>query len=139
MLHNFNQILVKRLRLFFQKKKNIEMAFLFGSQAKGRAILESDIDIAIWPSRKFKLKDMDLLWKELELLTRKNVDVVRLNKANPSVAWAALRGIPLLIRNRKFFIDFMLNVSDEAEFMQDFNLDLYKKRQYYLSRKDKQS
>lgn len=137
MLHNFNQLLVKKLRLFFRKNKKIEMAFLFGSQAKGRAISESDIDIAIWPSREFKLKDLDQLWKELELLTRKNVDIVRLNKANPSVAWAALRGIPLLIRNRRFFINFMLNVSDEAEFMQDFNLDLYKKRQYYLSRKDK--
>ena len=83
------------------------------------------------------MKDLDKLWQELELITQKDVDIVRLNRANPTVAWAALRGIPLIIRDRKLYIQLLLNISDEAEFMQDFNLDLYKIRQNLLSKKDK--
>jgi len=137
MINKDNQLLIANLRRFFQKRKQIVIAFLFGSQAKSRTISESDIDIAIWPEGGLKMKDLDKLWQELELITQKDVDIVRLNRANPTVAWAALRGIPLIIRDRKLYIQLLLNISDEAEFMQDFNLDLYKIRQNLLSKKDK--
>ena len=42
---------------FLFKKEEVVLAFLFGSQAKGSAHKESDIDIAVLFDKKIKSKD----------------------------------------------------------------------------------
>jgi predicted nucleotidyltransferase len=118
----------KRLEQLFASKGWVRLAFLFGSEAKNRTRAESDVDVAIWPEENYKMDDFNQLWQEIEKTTGKEVDLVRLNEAKPTVAWAALRGIPLLVRDKKFFIDNVLAISDEAEFMQDFIIDLWNRR-----------
>lgn len=123
--------IVDILKEYFAKNKNIILAFLFGSQAKERSIAESDFDIAIWINKGFKESDITEIWNDLEKLLHKNVDLILLNKANPTIAWAALRGIPLLIRNQHFYLEYMLDVSREAEDFQEFIIDLWKLRKKY--------
>lgn len=121
--------MLNQLKHFFRKRKDIEMAFLFGSEARGRTMSESDVDIAVWVSDGSDGKIVDSLWQELEILLHRNVDLIVLNTARPAIAWAAMRGMPLIIRNHEFFIQQMLKISDEAEFIQDFSLDLFHRRQ----------
>ncbi|MFA6549064.1 MAG: nucleotidyltransferase domain-containing protein [Candidatus Margulisiibacteriota bacterium] len=118
----------KNLEKLLANKGWVRLAFLFGSEAKNRTRTESDVDVAIWPEDNYKMDEFNRLWREIEQTTGKEVDLVRLNEAKPTVAWAAFRGIPLLIRDKKFFIDNMLTISDEAEFMQGFVIDLWNRR-----------
>jgi predicted nucleotidyltransferase len=123
-----DQNTTKKLEKLLASKGWVRLAFLFGSEAKNRTRTDSDVDIAIWPKENYKMDDFNRLWHEIEKTTGKEVDLIRLNEAKPSVAWAAMRGKPLLIRDKKFFIHNMLSISDEAEFMQDFVLDLWNRR-----------
>lgn len=121
--------MIDKLKKYFGTRKDVEMAFLFGSEAAGRAMDESDVDVAVWFRDDYDMKVINTLWKKLELLLHRNVDLIVLNQARPTIAWAAMRGVPLVIRNYRFFIQQMLMLSDEAEFIQDLTLDLYALRQ----------
>jgi len=124
-----NTILIRQLTDFFYKQTMVEMAFLFGSEAKGKAISESDVDIAVWFREPYDDKLAEKLWQEIERLINRNVDLITLNSCRPTIAWAAMRGARLLIRNYKFFIKQLLISSDEAEWLQEFTLDLFALRQ----------
>lgn len=127
--------IIKKLKTFFALKQDISMAFLFGSQASGKTTKESDIDIAVWFSKDVSLEVIDKLWREIESLLHNNVDLVVLNKANPNTAWAAMRGIPLKITDYRLYYGKLVEVSMEAEDMQDFAIDLYKMREKARSEK----
>ena len=51
---------IKQLKTYFENRDDIVMAFLFGSQAKGRAHQGSDWDIAVY----FKPKVVSVEWEE---------------------------------------------------------------------------
>lgn len=114
---------VDNLKEYFSNHGDISLAFLFGSQAKERISLQSDFDIAIWPKEEMDINGLNKMGLEIEKLLHKNVDLVLLPKARPTVAWAALRGKKLLIRDFKLFLKLFLEVSREAEDIQDFILD----------------
>ncbi|AAM25646.1 type VII toxin-antitoxin system MntA family adenylyltransferase antitoxin [Caldanaerobacter subterraneus] len=119
---------LETLKEFFRNKDNIVMAFLFGSVAKWKATKESDIDIAVY------LKEYDEgfvynLWNELEDLLKRDVDLVVLNIANATVAWEALRGKKIIINDHSFYINYMLEVSREAEDFREVIRDIYRYRQ----------
>jgi len=90
--------------------------------------LESDIDIALY----LKNKDNRLenkIQNGLERLLKKEVDLIILNRAPSILAWNIIRkGIPLTIKDRGVYLDFMLEVSREAEDLIDFNLDTWRKK-----------
>lgn len=116
------------LKEFFKDREDIIMAFLFGSVAKGKSMKESDIDIAVY----FKNYDEKLvfkLWNDLEDLLKKDVDLVVLNIANATIAWEALRGEKIVVNDENFYLNYMLNVSMEAEDFREVVLDIYKIRQ----------
>jgi predicted nucleotidyltransferase len=112
------------------------MAFVFGSEANRSAGSESDLDIAVyfrptsgeieWESQT-RYPEEDRIWLELEKLARKQVDLLILNRAAPTVADTVLReGKPLFIRDKKIFLDFLLRVSLEAEDYRQFVEDFYR-------------
>lgn len=121
--------IVEKLKDLFASKKEISMAFLFGSQATGKTTSESDIDVAVWFSKNVELNEIDRLWLEIESLLHNNVDLIILNQANPNTAWAAMRGITLKITDYRLYYSKLIEVSMEAEDMQDFAIDLYKMRE----------
>lgn len=116
------------LKEFFKNKENIVMAFLFGSVAKGKATKESDIDIAVY-LKEYEEKFVYGLWNELEDLLKRDVDLIVLNIANATVAWEALRGKKIIINDHDFYINYMLEVSMEAEDFRKTVLDIYRYRQ----------
>ena len=100
------------------------MAFLFGSQAKNQAGIESDVDIAVYfrsetgemdfQNEAAAFKNEGNIWLEIERLIGRNVDLVVLNRAPAVIADEALRGIPIIIKNRSRFLDFLLKTTSEA-------------------------
>ncbi len=113
-------------RSYCKNEKDILFGFLFGSYASGKTCLESDIDIALY----LKCQDGMLenrIQNDIERLLKKEVDLVILNRAPSTLAWNILRkGIPICIKDRGIYLDFMLEVSRESEDLLDFNLDAWR-------------
>lgn len=79
--------LIGQLKSYFSNKRDITAVYLFGSHAKGRSNLQSDIDIAVLYKKNVK-RDLfnDSLKISCDLMERlscNKVDVVVLNSANP--------------------------------------------------------
>lgn len=130
-------IIMGLLKPYFEKRDDVVMAFLFGSWATGRYCRESDVDIAVY----FKPKSGHLEWEEFdadydegvsaiwldaEKILGREVDLIVLNKAASVIAESAISGIPLVIKDRGLYIDFMLKVTTEAIDFRDFIGDYWK-------------
>lgn len=120
--------LAAMLEKYFISRTDVRLAFLFGSAARGRLSRESDVDIAVYFEGGYSLNSKNDLCHDLERLLDREVDLLVLNKDNPTLAWSAMRGVPLLIRDYTFYLEYMLQVSREAEDFQDFIIDLWKMR-----------
>lgn len=124
---------IKTLKNYFENRKDIAFAFLFGSQAKGKATKLSDIDIAVYfyPEKRRPIEyeeevfyeGEDKIWSDLERILRREVEMLVLNRVSSSIAASAIRGIPLAINDWGLYLDFMEVVTREAE---DFREMLFK-------------
>ena len=117
-----NKILIK-LRDYFGQREEVLMSFIFGSWAKDQEGLESDLDIAVYFKPKTNILEWQAdsyfetekkIWLEIEKIVKREVDFLVLNRAPATVADAALRGIPVVIKDRKSYMDFLLRVTSEA-------------------------
>lgn len=116
--------IVGKLKSYFEKRKDISMAFLFGSWAKCRECIDSDVDIAIyfepkghtveWENTDFWSDDEKSIWLDIEKIIEKEVDLLVLNRAFPTIADSALKGIPIIIKNRNLYMGFLLRITSEA-------------------------
>jgi predicted nucleotidyltransferase len=112
------------LRDYFEKKEKVLMAFLFGSWAKNLEVIESDMDIAVFfkpgtgvleshgTESYYEIEKQ--IWAEIEKIAGIEVDLLVLNRAPATVADSALRGIPLVIKDRNCYMDFLLKTTSEA-------------------------
>ncbi len=125
---------VRLLKEYFSGRPEVVMAFLFGSYAKGQALFDSDVDIAVY----FKPKGRRLeweeagewpeeikIWSDTEKILGKNVDVLVLNKAPCLVAYDAIQtGIPLVIKDHVLYSRFLLHINsvaiDFSGFIEDY-------------------
>ena len=85
------------------KKHPVEMAFLFGSHARGKAGKLSDIDIAVLYKGKVDYdKSENQLFHDLAIaLKTDNIDLVNIEETSPLLAHrAVIKGIPLLEHDR---------------------------------------
>ncbi|MDP3696741.1 MAG: nucleotidyltransferase domain-containing protein [Candidatus Taylorbacteria bacterium] len=115
---------IKRLTEYFKKRDDIVMAFLFGSRSKDRAHQGSDWDIAVYfrpPDGRVEVeKDRDYPQEKqvrgdcIDILNADNVDVILLNRISAMLADTAIRGIPLVIKDRRLWLEFMLRVTSQA-------------------------
>jgi predicted nucleotidyltransferase len=83
------------LGVYFDRKPEVDAAYIFGSLAAGRVRPDSDIDIAVLVSEKvrrdlfrYRLKMMAEL---MDVLKRTDVDLVLLNQAPPLLAHRVLK------------------------------------------------
>ncbi|MCP5515226.1 MAG: DUF86 domain-containing protein [Spirochaetales bacterium] len=140
---------INELKEYLSGKNDIAFAFLFGSEAKGIAGEESDIDIGIYfypRENGFDLEDdvffdgEDRIWNDLERLTGREVDLVIFNRASSTIcASAYLEGIPLTIKDEPLYLRHFSAVTDLAEEYRYFTEDFIavKRRSRSLSPADK--
>jgi len=98
----------------------VVFAFLFGSFANDRWRTDSDVDFAVHLEEPFSQQDVAAIWGRLESITQRDVDLVMLNTAPPGVAWAAMKGKPLIVKDPKFRLESMLRTSREAEDFREY-------------------
>lgn len=73
----------KELKEYFEKQEKVVMAFVFGSFAKGRAMRESDIDIAVYFKPKGRAIELEeernypgenKIWEDVERILGREID-----------------------------------------------------------------
>ena len=144
---------IKLLEKYFLRRPEVLIAFLFGSQAKSGSGKISDWDIAAYFTPKDKHSQTEWeetsklypcenkIWNDLvDILKTDNVDLVVLNRAPANIADSALRGTPLVIKDRSLFLDYLLRIKREAEDYRQFVDDYYEilQRSSSLSPEDKE-
>ncbi|MBA3047682.1 nucleotidyltransferase domain-containing protein [Patescibacteria group bacterium] len=110
----------QKIKTLFEKER-VVLCFLFGSQAKGLAHKESDIDIGILFDRKVKPKSY--LRKEGELIgffskifPNHEINIVNLNSASPLLRQTVnLEGKLIYRKNKISFMMFQINALREYE------------------------
>lgn len=117
---------IEQLKIYFEKRSDAVMAFVFGSHSEGRSHGGSDWDIAVyfkpekgqleWEACDRVYPQEDRLWSDcMDILKTDNVDLVVLNRAPATIAEVALQGTALVIKDHALWLKFMLIVSQEAE------------------------
>ncbi|MDO8749112.1 MAG: nucleotidyltransferase domain-containing protein [Candidatus Omnitrophota bacterium] len=144
------KVKIQELKEYFKNQKNISMAFIFGSFAKGQHLPDSDMDIAVyfnpagraleWEEDTFYPEE-DRIWRELENLLDREVDLLVLNRAASTMASKVLKtGLPIFIKDRSLYWRFFLTINsasaDFKEFIQDYRR--IRERSKSLSLEDKE-
>lgn len=124
---------LETLKRYFDNRKDVAFAFLFGSHSRGIATKLSDVDIAVYfyPEKRHPIEfeeerfyeAEDKIWADLERFLKKEVEMLVLNRVSSTVAASAIRGIRLAINDWGLYLDFMEVVTHEAE---DFREMLFK-------------
>lgn len=137
--NNFDlESLLDILKSYFEERRDIVFAFLFGSAAKGKVRKEGDVDIGVyfWPEEDIEWEAFEKTYPgetriglDLERLLNMEVDLIVLNKARAILTDEIVRkGIPIVIKDYPLFMDFLCIVSDEAEYIRDWLLSYYKEK-----------
>jgi uncharacterized protein len=115
---------IQKLKDYFEKRDDVVMAFLFGSQAQDRAHSASDWDIAVYFRPKGKEIEWEIeqeyqqersIWSECsDMLDTDAVDLVVLNRAPAVVADTALNGMPLVVKDHALWLRFLLAITRNA-------------------------
>jgi len=97
---------IKKLREILGKKKEIVLAIVFGSFVEYEKA--RDIDIAIYTiEKKDELESYiyaDELAEELRKYLNKPIDIIVLNNVGEGILQRALKGIPIIVRNKRLYI-----------------------------------
>ena len=120
------QRVIGDLRKYLESRSEVILAFLFGSLVRNTYGCESDVDVAVYLSEG---GNEISIWCGIEAIVRREVDLVVLNRAIPTVAWESIRGIPLVIKDRNLYLDLMLSMSREAEDLMEFNIDMWRQKE----------
>ncbi len=112
------------LARYFESRREIAFAFLYGSHARGTATKLSDVDVAVYFRPLTETLDYQSdaeypteyeIWSDVERVLKTDVEVLVLNRASPNVAASALSGVPLSVKDWRLYVDFMLYSTLEAE------------------------
>ncbi len=97
---------IEKLKEYFENRKEVAFAFLYGSQAKGTATKRSDVDIGVYffPETRHPVEFEVIvfypsegeIWADLEQVLNMEVELLVLNRVPADVAASAIKGIPLL-------------------------------------------
>lgn len=136
--------LIQKLKKYFESKREIAFAFLFGSYARGNTNKLSDVDIAVYfyPKKRHPIEyeeeifydNEDDIWAEIEQILKKEVELLVLNRAPADVSATAIRGIPLAINDWSLYLNFMEVITEVAEDFMNFIIDDYKEREEFEKR-----
>lgn len=78
------------------ERYGLKLIVLFGSQAQGHTHPESDVDVAVLPTRPLTGAQRLRLWGELAKIFKADIDLTSLDRAEPLLLYrVACSGIPL--------------------------------------------
>ncbi len=110
-----NADLVGRLRAVLEKGPPLRLAILFGSAARGRSRLDSDVDVAVLvPESTLDDAGERTLGRELALAAGAELDLFRLERASTLLKWQiATTGVPLVEGSPGEFVRFRAHAISE--------------------------
>lgn len=141
--------LIQKLKKYFEERDDVSMAFAFGSYVKGQQTSESDFDIAVYFKPENKTLEWetinlypneDKIWGDVEKIVGRRTDFVVINRAPSTLAYSIIEeGLPIIIKDRAFYLRFFLMISSAAEYFRDFTKDFWeiKNRSASLNEIDK--
>lgn len=113
-----NNATVEAMRTYCENDKDIVLAFLYGSRARGTEMDESDYDIAVLLENSGQ---EDRVWRDISRMTDKNVDLVALDRAPATLVSNVLKtGVPLAIKDQRRYLNLYLEKTGEAEDFAEF-------------------
>ncbi len=131
--------LINKLGEYLKARKDISFAYLFGSIAKGTSHNESDIDIGVYFTPKNKMLEYesieeydgeDTVWSDIENITKKQTDLIVLNRASATLFDGVFRtGVLLYDNGSGMRTRLLLAITDAAEEFRDFVTDFYRIRE----------
>jgi predicted nucleotidyltransferase len=108
--------IVKPLKIFFNDRQEILLAFLFGSFASNRIHPSSDVDIGILYKTVPPIDAVNDLKEELSSILQREVDLVVLNQASPVLKMQILKsGILLYASERRRFNQFFIDTVNQYD------------------------
>jgi len=127
---------VERLMRYFEGEPSVLLAFLFGSRARGVSRAVSDWDVAVYflPAEYMEIEieteypQEKQIWSDLvDILETDHVDLLVLNRARAVLVYNVLRtGTPLILRDKRLYLDLLCKVSYEAVDWWDFVDDYWR-------------
>lgn len=93
------QQIVKAIVACLINHPEVQCCYLYGSAATGAMATGSDVDIAVAGERELSPEEQIRLRDELEVATRRDIDLIDLRRASGTLLRNALRGQSLLCRN----------------------------------------
>ncbi|MEK7586326.1 MAG: HepT-like ribonuclease domain-containing protein [Patescibacteria group bacterium] len=141
--------ITQELSDYFKKRDDVAFAYLFGSMVKGTTHSESDVDIGIYFTprtseleyeSKSEYPGESEIWREVEKITKRETDLVVLNRAPATIAFAVLHEGQLLSLNYpSLWTGFYLTISEVAESFRafSFNFMQIRERSHSLSEIDR--
>lgn len=113
-----NESALETIRLVLGKQPNVSAAWLFGSQASGRARADSDVDVAVLCKEPLAYREHLEIAGELERsLGVERVDLVSVDVSHPVLAFEAIRGRLLMDRDpptRAAFVSLVSRVYEDV-------------------------
>lgn len=112
----------KQIHAILDQHPGVELAFLFGSCAKGRQTNRSDLDLAIATAQPFSLQFKMNVSDALAEVFGRPIDLIDLEHAGPTLLKEALvNGKQIVCRNIDLKVKFVLRLWEmEADFMPAF-------------------
>ncbi len=132
---NINQYKLQLTSLF--NASDVVLAYLFGSEAKGTANSESDIDIAVLladqiPQVEYGQRVVDLNTELIGIFQRDAIDVALLNTAPPLLAFQVVRHGVVIYDPHHRYVSFYINTFNryvDTQPLRDLQWHYYLKRQ----------
>jgi uncharacterized protein YutE (UPF0331/DUF86 family)/predicted nucleotidyltransferase len=138
-----------RLQNYFLSRPEVAMAFLFGSAARARLTADSDLDVAVyfysagagaeWEEQ-HEYPEEDSIWADVERIASIDTDLLVLNRAPATVAYAVLEeNCPIVVKDVSLYWGLFLAVSSAAEDFRQFTREFLeiKERSRSLSEIDR--
>lgn len=124
-----DKYILLKIKKYFNKRADIDFAFIFGSNAYGNTIKKSDIDIAIFINKKnsknlFK-KKINII-NDLSTLLKKDIDLIILNNIKSLLFKYSIIKEGSLIYDKNTFSRIMFEFKTITDFLNHKSfLDVY--------------
>jgi predicted nucleotidyltransferase len=133
-----NEGLIERLRGFLAGREDLAWAILFGSQARGTARPDSDVDIAISPHEPLSTAEEADLAVALERVAGTPVDLVVIDRARPALRWRIARdGVVLVSSPRHAAARFLARTGIEHDANRQIERDAMRRYRARLAQPDR--